>query len=43
MEASKLTDAAIINLVKRCKNNDEDAYSELLNYYEKYPVYLIIF
>lgn len=36
MEASKLTDAAIINLVKRCKNNDEDAYNELLNYYEKY-------
>jgi len=36
LEASKLTDAAIINLVKRCKNNDEDAYNELLNYYEKY-------
>ncbi len=36
MEASKLTDAAIVTLVKRCKNNDGDAYNELLNYYENY-------
>lgn len=36
MEAVKLTDAATIKLVKRCKADDGDAYNELLSRYEGY-------
>ncbi len=36
MEENELNQATIINLIQRCKNNDGDAYNELLSYYEGY-------
>lgn len=35
-EAGKLVNAATVNLIKRCKKNDEDAYNQLLSQYEGY-------
>jgi len=32
----KLVNAATVNLIKRCKKNDEDAYNQLLSQYEGY-------
>ena len=36
MEAGNLVNAATVNLIRRCKNNDEDAYNQLLRQYEAY-------
>jgi RNA polymerase sigma-70 factor, ECF subfamily len=35
-EAGKLVNAATVNLIKRCKKNDEDAYNQLVSQYEGY-------
>lgn len=36
MEAEKLVDAATVNLIRRCKKNEGDAYNQLLRQYEAY-------
>ncbi len=36
MEAEKLVNAATVNLIRRCKKNDDDAYNQLLRQYEAY-------
>lgn len=36
MEAEKLVDAATVNLIRRCKRNEGDAYNQLLRQYEAY-------
>ena len=36
MEAGNLVNAATVNLIRRCKKNDEDAYNQLLRHYEAY-------
>lgn len=36
MEAEKLVDAATVNLIRRCKKNEGDAYDQLLRQYEAY-------
>ena len=42
MEENELKQEAIIKLIQGCKNNDGDAYNELLSYYEGY-LYRICF
>ena len=42
MEENELKQESIINLIQGCKNNDGDAYNELLSYYEGY-LYRICF
>jgi RNA polymerase sigma-70 factor, ECF subfamily len=36
LEAEKLVDAATVNLIRRCKKNEGDAYNQLLRQYEAY-------
>ncbi len=36
LEASKLVNSAAIRLIRRCKNNDEDAYNQLISQHEAY-------
>jgi RNA polymerase sigma-70 factor, ECF subfamily len=36
LEAGNLVNAATVNLIRRCKKNDEDAYNQLLRQYEAY-------
>ena len=36
MEAEKLVNAATVNLIRRCKKNDEEAYNQLLRHHEAY-------
>jgi len=36
LEAGNLVNAATVNLIRRCKKNDEDAYNQLLRHYEAY-------
>lgn len=36
MEADKLVNALVVNLIRRCKNNDEDAYNQLIARHEAY-------
>ena len=36
MEADKLVDASTVNLIRRCNNNDEYAYNQLISQYEAY-------
>jgi RNA polymerase sigma-70 factor, ECF subfamily len=36
LEAEKLVDAATVNLIRRCKKNEGDAYNQLLRQHEAY-------
>lgn len=36
MEAKKLVNAFTVNLIRRCKNKDEDAYNQLISQHEAY-------
>jgi len=36
LEAEKLVNAATVNLIRRCKKNDEEAYNQLLRHHEAY-------
>ncbi len=36
MEADKLVDSFTVSLIRRCKNNDADAYNQLISQYEAY-------